>query len=64
MADVGTKDEDAAKDEVDVFSAKAGSKSDDVEKIMSQMHDLSFMLESNLSIPPKRDVHSLSQDHT
>ncbi|CAJ1939958.1 unnamed protein product [Sphenostylis stenocarpa] len=29
-----------------------GSK-DDVEMLMSQMHDLSFMLENNLSIPPK-----------
>ncbi|KAM5580589.1 hypothetical protein ABKV19_010039 [Rosa sericea] len=64
MADAGPKDEDVAKDGGDIFSAKTGSKSEDVEKIMSQMHDLSFMLESNLSIPLKRDVHSLSQDHT
>ncbi|TKY58781.1 dentin sialophosphoprotein [Spatholobus suberectus] len=33
-------------------SAAVGSK-DDVEMLMSQMHDLSFMLENNLSIPPK-----------
>lgn len=31
---------------------------DDVEMLMSQMHDLSFMLESNLSIPSKSDGHS------
>ncbi|KAK7362085.1 hypothetical protein VNO77_04185 [Canavalia gladiata] len=36
----------------DVSTAEVGSK-DDVEMLMSQMHDLSFMLESNLSIPPK-----------
>ncbi|XP_062009425.1 uncharacterized protein LOC133726002 [Rosa rugosa] len=64
MADAGPKDEDVAKDGGDIFSAKTVSKSEDVEKIMSQMHDLSFMLEGNLSLPPKRDVHSLSQDHT
>ncbi|KAL5165374.1 hypothetical protein HKD37_18G050506 [Glycine soja] len=33
-------------------STAVGSK-DDVEMLMSQMHDLSFMLENNLSIPPK-----------
>ncbi|KAJ1378599.1 putative dentin sialophosphoprotein [Sesbania bispinosa] len=36
----------------DVTTAEVGSK-DDVEMLMSQMHDLSFMLQSNLSIPPK-----------
>ncbi|KAJ1427733.1 putative dentin sialophosphoprotein [Sesbania bispinosa] len=36
----------------DVTTAEVGSK-DDAEMLMSQMHDLSFMLESNLSIPPK-----------
>lgn len=36
----------------DVSTAELGSK-DDVEMLMSQMHDLSFMLESNLSFPPK-----------
>lgn len=29
------------------------SMANDVEMIMSQMHDLSFMLESNLSVPQK-----------
>jgi len=36
----------------DVSTAEVGSK-DDVEMLMAQMHDLSFMLESNLSFPPK-----------
>ncbi|XP_058761716.1 uncharacterized protein LOC131635121 [Vicia villosa] len=36
----------------DVSSAGVGSK-DDVEMLMSQMHDLSFMLESDLSFPSK-----------
>ena len=33
-------------------STAIGSK-DGVEMLMSQMHDLSFMLENNLSIPQK-----------
>jgi hypothetical protein len=37
----------------DVSTAEVGSK-DDVEMLMSQMHDLSFMLESNLSFPPRK----------
>ncbi|KAK4286281.1 hypothetical protein QN277_002860 [Acacia crassicarpa] len=37
----------------DVSSAKVGSNVDDVEMLLSQMHDLSFMLESELSVPPK-----------
>lgn len=37
---------------IDVSTAEVGSK-DDVEMLMSQMHDLSFMLENNLSFPPK-----------
>ncbi|CAK8561571.1 unnamed protein product [Lathyrus sativus] len=37
----------------DVSTADVGSKDDDVEILMSQMHDLSFMLESNLSFPSK-----------
>ncbi|CAN4103524.1 unnamed protein product [Withania somnifera] len=33
------------------------SKNDtDIEGIMSQMHDLSFMLESNLSVPPRSSI--------
>lgn len=35
--------------------ATTKSKADDVEMVMSQMHDLSFMLESNLSIPKNLD---------
>lgn len=36
---------------------------DNVEMLISQMHDLSFMLESNLSIPQKQDeFHSFSKD--
>lgn len=37
----------------DVSSANLGSNVDDVEMLLSQMHDLSFMLESELSFPPK-----------
>ncbi|XP_048435120.1 uncharacterized protein LOC103968015 isoform X2 [Pyrus x bretschneideri] len=50
----GKKSEDVVEGG-DVSIVRAGSKSDDVERIMSQMHDLSFMLESTLSIPPKQD---------
>ncbi|KAG6722238.1 uncharacterized protein LOC122303788 [Carya illinoinensis] len=50
----GGDDEDVTKGD-DVSSAKTWSNSSDVESIMSQMKDLSFMLESNLSIPLKRD---------
>ncbi|KAB2613590.1 dentin sialophosphoprotein-like [Pyrus ussuriensis x Pyrus communis] len=58
----GKKSEDVAEGG-DVSSARAGSKSDDVERIMSQMHDLSFMLESTLSMPPKQDeLHPPSKD--
>ncbi|KAK6238580.1 hypothetical protein QUC31_004049 [Theobroma cacao] len=39
-------------------SATTGSKTDDIEILMSQMHDLSFMLERNLSIPPKVDEYN------
>lgn len=45
--------------EVDTTSGNSGDVSttagsiDGVEMLMSQMHDLSFMLENNLSIPPK-----------
>ncbi|ONI18407.1 hypothetical protein PRUPE_3G214000 [Prunus persica] len=66
LADLSTKDEKKSEDVAeggDVSGARAGSKSEDAERIMSQMHDLSFMLESSLSIPPKRDeLHSHSQD--
>ncbi|XP_018807197.2 uncharacterized protein LOC108980650 [Juglans regia] len=51
---VGGDDEDVTKGD-DVSSARTRSSSSDVESIMSQMKDLSFMLESNLSIPQKRD---------
>ncbi|WCJ43612.1 dentin sialophosphoprotein-related [Euphorbia peplus] len=30
-----------------------------IERLMSQMHDLSFMLESNLSVPQKRDPENI-----
>ncbi|KAM2859271.1 hypothetical protein COP2_024718 [Malus domestica] len=56
LADASTNDGKKSEDVVeggDVSSVRAGSKSDDVERIMSEMHDLSFMLESTLSIPPK-----------
>lgn len=38
----------------DFSTVTAGSKTDDMEILMSQMHDLSFMLESDLSVPPKK----------
>ncbi|KAA8524720.1 hypothetical protein F0562_011143 [Nyssa sinensis] len=51
----------AAKDD-DVFSGTTESK-DDAELLFSQMHDLSFMLQSNLSVPSKSDgLTSFSQD--
>ncbi|KAI5340284.1 PREDICTED: dentin sialophospho [Prunus dulcis] len=66
LVDLSTKDEKKSEDVAeggDVSGARTGSKSEDEERIMSQMHDLSFMLESSLSIPPKRDeLHSHSQD--
>ncbi|KAI4334136.1 hypothetical protein L6164_018865 [Bauhinia variegata] len=37
----------------DVFGEKLVPKVDEVEMLMAQMHDLSFMLESNLSVPQK-----------
>ncbi|KAL3006554.1 hypothetical protein AAZX31_08G284700 [Glycine max] len=46
-------------DEVDITRgnsgdvSSAGGSKDGVEMLLSQMHDLSFMLENNLSIPPK-----------
>ena len=36
------------------------SKADEAEMLMSQMHDLSFMLESNLSVPQKIESFSSS----
>ncbi|GMI76257.1 hypothetical protein like AT4G20720 [Hibiscus trionum] len=48
----GSNEGEAAKD-VDFSNPTAGSKTDEIEKLMSQMHDLSFMLETNLSIPAK-----------
>ncbi|KAF8016707.1 hypothetical protein BT93_H2049 [Corymbia citriodora subsp. variegata] len=37
-------------------------KSDDANMLMSQMHDLSFMLDSKLSIPPRLERSHSSQD--
>ncbi|XP_048435119.1 uncharacterized protein LOC103968015 isoform X1 [Pyrus x bretschneideri] len=66
LGDASTNDGKKSEDVVeggDVSSVRAGSKSDDVERIMSQMHDVSFMLESTLSIPPKQDgLHPPSKD--
>ncbi|KAI9178196.1 hypothetical protein LWI28_023732 [Acer negundo] len=46
----------------DVPTATTTSTTDNVETLISQMHDLSFMLESNLSIPQKQDeFHSFSK---
>lgn len=49
-AEDGGKLEQAPKHD-DIFDASAGSKVDDVDILISQMHDLSFMLESKLSVP-------------
>ncbi|KAK3184402.1 hypothetical protein Dsin_031688 [Dipteronia sinensis] len=55
ISDVNAKD-------IDVPTATTGSTTDNVEMLISQMHDLSFMLESNLSIPQKQDeFHSFSK---
>lgn len=52
-----------AEKNIDVSNAKTMLEPDDVETLMSQMHDLSFMLDSNLSILPKQDgLNSSSQD--
>ncbi|CAN6708085.1 unnamed protein product [Malus baccata var. baccata] len=62
LADASTNDGKKSEDVVeggDVSSVRAGSKSDDVERIMSEMHDLSFMLESTLSIPPQNQRNIL-----
>lgn len=46
-----------------VSSARTMPSSNDVESLLSQMKDLSFMLESNLAIPQKRDgFNSSSHD--
>lgn len=49
-AEDGGRLEQSVKDE-DILDATTSSKADDVEMLMSQMHDLSFMLESKLSVP-------------
>ncbi|XWS36774.1 hypothetical protein CRYUN_Cryun20dG0114700 [Craigia yunnanensis] len=48
----GNNNAEVAKDG-DFSTATTGSKTDDIQLLMSQIHDLSFMLESNLSTPPK-----------
>lgn len=59
---VGEKPEDVEKGE-DVSGAETRSKVDDVEMLLSQMHDLSFMLESKLSVPPSKEgFNSFSQN--
>lgn len=44
-----------APENLDVFitTTQTTESNDDVGMLMSQMHDLSFMLESNLSVPSK-----------
>ncbi|XP_065875179.1 uncharacterized protein [Euphorbia lathyris] len=50
-------------EEVDIsgnfLNGIAESQTAGIERLMSQMHDLSFMLESNLSIPQKRDPKNI-----
>ncbi|OIT00118.1 PREDICTED: uncharacterized protein LOC109228683 [Nicotiana attenuata] len=51
-----------ASENADIIGESISSKNDmDIEGIMSQMHDLSFMLETNLSIPSKSSI-SLPRD--
>ncbi|XP_038991000.1 uncharacterized protein LOC120114037 [Hibiscus syriacus] len=60
MADAnvrGSNEAEVAKD-VGLSNATTRSKSDEIEKFMSQMNDLSFILESNLSIPAKVDEYN------
>ncbi|GMI85611.1 hypothetical protein HRI_002230400 [Hibiscus trionum] len=58
MADAnvrGSNEGEVAKD-VDLSNAAStGSKTDEIKRLMSQMHDLSFMLESNLSLAAQVD---------
>lgn len=51
---IGGDAEDVTKGD-DFSGTRTRTNSSDVESIMSQMKDLSFMLESNLSIPRRRD---------
>ncbi|KAJ9176881.1 hypothetical protein P3X46_012149 [Hevea brasiliensis] len=47
-------------EEVENFSNENSKlKADGAEMLMSQMHDLSFMLASNLSLPQKKDPHKI-----
>ncbi|KAL4341426.1 hypothetical protein GQ457_08G015430 [Hibiscus cannabinus] len=58
MADANVRGGNEAElvEDVDLSNATStGSKTDEIKRLMSQMHDLSFMLESNLSIPAKVD---------
>lgn len=50
---------DGAANSEEVFG-KSATRNDDVTMLISQMHDLSFMLKSDLSIPSKSDSHNAS----
>ncbi|CAA2969053.1 Hypothetical predicted protein [Olea europaea subsp. europaea] len=50
---------DGAANSEEVFG-KSATPNDDVTMLISQMHDLSFMLKSDLSIPSKSDSHNAS----
>ncbi|KAL2482158.1 dentin sialophosphoprotein-related [Forsythia ovata] len=51
---------DDAENSEEVFG-KSAKPNDDIAILISQMHDLSFMLKSDLSIPSKSDSHNASQ---
>ncbi|GLT96438.1 hypothetical protein SLE2022_140600 [Rubroshorea leprosula] len=55
MADASVRENKIAEvsKDVDFSNTTAGAKSGDMDTILSEMHDLSFMLENDLSIPPK-----------
>lgn len=53
---------EAAKSE-NVSNTTTKSTTNDVEMLMSKMHDLSFMLASNLSVPSKQDEFGSFSKH-
>ncbi|KAF5202788.1 hypothetical protein FRX31_007625, partial [Thalictrum thalictroides] len=58
MLEVKPEEHKSVEDTDGTFDGAMWSESADntVERLMSEMHDLSFMLDSNLSIPQKKDA--------
>ncbi|KAJ0111156.1 hypothetical protein Patl1_01972 [Pistacia atlantica] len=59
---IGGNAREAAKSE-DASNTTTKTTTNDVEMLMSQMHDLSFMLASNLSVPSKQDEFGSFSKH-